>query len=311
MLRFAADNNLPAIDILTMKTFLSTVFFLLALALPWSAHAQQDSPLSFADSLAAEGDHYRAITEYKRFLHNYPQSPDSNRARLSIARSLIAGKRWLQADLVLQALIETSPDSREAEAARRDYADIAFERNDYSLARERYLSLAKSTEDRATLDHAHYRIGWTLLEEHQVEQAGLSFARLSPERAEQLAAALEDYQQLPKKSPFLAGFLSAILPGAGQAYTERYKQAALAFCLNAAFIYGAIEAFENDNYAVGGILLFFESGWYTGNIYNAVNNAHKFNQRQQAKYKGEMRQHFGLQLGWQGDRPFLLARLRF
>ncbi|MDT8420228.1 MAG: tetratricopeptide repeat protein [Desulfuromonadales bacterium] len=294
-----------------MKTFLSAAFLLITLALPWSAQAQQESLLSFADSLAAEGDHYRAITEYKRFLHNYPQSPDSNRARLSIARSLIAGKRWLQADLALEALIETSPDSSEATAARRDYADIAFERSDYRLARERYLALAETSEDRATLEHAHYRIGWTLLEENQPEQARLSFARLAPQRAEQLVAALDDYQQLPHKSPLLAGFLSALLPGAGQAYTGRYKQAALAFCLNAAFIYGSIEAVENDNYTVGGILLFFESGWYTGNIYNAVNNAHKFNQRQQAKHKGEMRQRFGLQLGWQEDRPLLLARLRF
>ena len=30
---------------------------------------------------------------------------------------------------------------------------------------------------------------------------------------------------------------------------------------------------------LGGILLFFEAGWYGGNIYNAVNTAHKTNRR--------------------------------
>lgn len=62
---------------------------------------------------------------------------------------------------------------------------------------------------------------------------------------------------------------------------------------------------------MGGILLFFEAGWYGGNIYNAVNNAHKYNRRQQARAKAKLHQRFGLQLGWQNDRPLLLARLRF
>ena len=38
-----------------------------------------------------------------------------------------------------------------------------------------------------------------------------------------------------------------------------------------------LRAFDSGNEAVGGLLLFFEAGWYTGNIYNAASNAHKFN----------------------------------
>ena len=91
----------------------------------------------------------------------------------------------------------------------------------------------------------------------------------------------------------------------------RGRQAALAFTLNAVFIYGTIEAFDNDNNAVGGIMLLFSIGWYTGNIYNAVNNAHKFNQRHKAEYKSEMRERFGLHFGWGKDHPMLLARMRF
>jgi hypothetical protein len=36
---------------------------------------------------------------------------------------------------------------------------------------------------------------------------------------------------------------------------------------------------QHDNYVVGGILTFFELGWYSGNIYSAVASAHKYNKK--------------------------------
>jgi hypothetical protein len=45
-----------------------------------------------------------------------------------------------------------------------------------------------------------------------------------------------------------------------------------------------VEAFHHDNNVTGGILLFFESGWYLGNVYNAVSGAHKYNQRSEKQF---------------------------
>lgn len=73
--------------------------------------------------------------------------------------------------------------------------------------------------------------------------------------------------------------MSAILPGSGQFYNERYKDGVCSFVLNALFILGAYKAFDNDNCAVGGILTIFEVGWYTGNIYSAISGAHKYNRK--------------------------------
>jgi hypothetical protein len=47
--------------------------------------------------------------------------------------------------------------------------------------------------------------------------------------------------------------------------------------LNSLFIVGAVEAVHNNAPAVAGILSFFEAGWYAGNVYGAVNGAHKYN----------------------------------
>lgn len=212
---------------------------LLLLLLPQAVLAAGGEQLSFADSLAAEGDHYRAITEYKRFLHQHPQDGLAPKARLAIARSLLAGQRWDQADRALELVMELHPATQEATAAGRAYADSAFERGDYGLARSRYRRLLEQGNDAEQRQRARYRIGWTFLEEGQLSEAKGAFGKLEPDLAAELLPALDRYQELPQKSPRLAGALSALLPGAGQLYTGRVKQAGLALALNATFLYGA------------------------------------------------------------------------
>jgi hypothetical protein len=71
--------------------------------------------------------------------------------------------------------------------------------------------------------------------------------------------------------------MAAILPGLGHAYCERYRDGLVALLLNGLFIWAAVESFDEEHDVLGGILLFVEAGWYAGNIYSAVNCAHKHN----------------------------------
>ena len=290
-----------------------TRYLLLFLLLLPATLGATDLPaqLKFADSLAAANDHFRAITEYKRFLFLEPDSPLAPRARLSIATSLIAGKRWEQADMNLENLLRLHPRSPAATEGRRIYADSAYERGEFGLARKRYRMLAKAQPDTETLNYANFRIGWTFLEQDKPRQARLNFSVLPEQQKDQLLGDLKTYQALPQKSPFLAGALSATFPGAGQVYTGRFRQAALSFLLNGAFILGASEAFHDKNYAIGSILLFFELGWYGGNIYNAVNNAHKYNDRAKHDYKQQMRSRLNLQFGMLKDTPVVALNFHF
>jgi hypothetical protein len=66
----------------------------------------------------------------------------------------------------------------------------------------------------------------------------------------------------------------------------------LAFFLNSLFIVGAIEAIHNDAPAVAGILSFFEAGWYAGNVYGAVNGAHKYNRYATETFLGNLHNRF-------------------
>jgi hypothetical protein len=56
-------------------------------------------------------------------------------------------------------------------------------------------------------------------------------------------------------------------------------------------IYAAYEAFDHDNEGLGGLITFFEIGLYSGNIYSAVNSAHKYNRKQKRHFFQYLKKH--------------------
>ena len=77
----------------------------------------------------------------------------------------------------------------------------------------------------------------------------------------------------------------------------RPRDAGLAFALNSAFILGAWQSFDHGMPAVGGLLAFFEAGWYAGNIFNAVNSTEKYNRDVDSAARERLRRRFGISLG--------------
>ncbi|NIR33020.1 MAG: tetratricopeptide repeat protein, partial [Desulfuromonadales bacterium] len=214
--------------------------------------------MSFADALFAEGDYYRAITEYKRYLHHFPQGAEAPRAALEIGRSYLAGGRYEQAEEAFDRVRLVYPETLPAQKAFLLRAQSAYRQGDYSQAR----LLLEEGSDAGMAERfrarARYLLAWSYLEEARLEEAKKQLQRLAGETPRQLSAKLPAFADLPRKSPKLAGGLSAVLPGAGQLYVGRPRDAALAFLLNAAFILGIVESFDDGNEVVGAILLFFE-----------------------------------------------------
>lgn len=290
-----------------------SLFLLCLLLLPGAAHAREThrQSLSFADSLFAEGDYYRAITEYKRFLFLSPGDPQAPRAELAIGRSYLAGSRWSQAEAALRRVERDFPGSPQAGRAALLLAEIPFRRGDYPLARSRLQLLLHSFAADPVKNKARSLLPWTLIEENRFAEARRELLARGTPGDRQLAAALPPLERLPRKSPLLAGTLSAVLPGAGQLYAGRPRDAVLALALNGAFIAGAWQSFHNGEQVVGGILLFFEAGWYSGNIYNAVNSTYKLNRDRREAAKERLRQRFGLGLIPARGGAELGVRLKF
>lgn len=95
------------------------------------------------------------------------------------------------------------------------------------------------------------------------------------------AAALVDevsaWDRVPYRSPALAGVLSGVLPGAGQAYTGNWGEASSALLVNGALIAAGWQLAQRELWFGLGLVAMVELGFYGGGITSAVGRAKRFN----------------------------------
>ena len=238
--------------------------------------------LKFADQLMREREFFRAITEYRRFLFIYPTSPHRAFAHFRIGIALYRGQHYDRAFAAFREVVEHYPETLYAKQALLWQGESLMRQSQYSAAEHVYKEMDDMLQDAESRQQARYQLGWALLYQRQWQQASAQFQRVTPEShlypaAQILATESLNGHEIPQKSPWTAGILSGVLPGSGQLYNGRAGDALLAFFLNALFTAGIIETINQDKLAIAGILSFFEAGWYAGNIYGAVNGAHKHN----------------------------------
>lgn len=278
---------------------------------------EADKQFSFAEALLAEGDYYRAISEYKRFIYFFPENKLVETCNYRIGESYYRAKRWQEAREAFTAFIKKYPASPMIPGALylKGMSEKQLRRYMDALSTLEEVIKSKSNEfaDKAAYQSA---IVYIEIEEWQKARATLSLipqgSQLSGS-ASILASELLHIDNLPKKSPATAGTLAAILPGAGHLYTERPTDALVAFLLNGAFIFGAIELFRHENYVAGGIVTFFELGWYTGNIYSAVSSAHKYNKKTREDFIEHLKEISSVSLGHDSGTSsnYLMFSFRF
>jgi TolA-binding protein len=271
---------------------------------PWLRIAPAAAPLTdadqilgFADALFQDGDYFRAITEYKRFLFLYPHDPRAERARLRIGLAYLRGQQWEEARQTFARLAQQHPEADVGREAAFLLGETAYQQGRYAQAIADWRAVAERYAQTPEGEKARYRLGWGYLRTRQWPEAAESFASVAATSplypsAQALAEAARQGEELPRKSPALAGVLSALVPGTGHFYTRRYRDGTLALLLNGAFLAAGIEAVQAGNEAAAGLLLFFEAAWYAGAIYGAMNAAHKFNRDTAERFlQGLERQH--------------------
>jgi TolA-binding protein len=264
---------------------------------PGESLTAADQILGFADALFNDGDYFRAITEYKRFLFLHPTDARAGRVQLQIGMAYQRGQQWEDARQTFEAIAQQHPDAEiRAEAAFRT-GETSFRQGRYTQAIADLRPVVERYEPTPVGGRARYLLGWSYLRSRQWPAASQTFEAMettspffSASRA--LADAAHEAAHLPHKSPKLAGLMSAIIPGSGHVYTGRLRDGTIALLLNGAFLAAGIEALSAGNEAAAGLLLFFEAAWYSGAIYGAVNAAHKYNRDLEERWlQGLERQH--------------------
>jgi len=284
---------------------------------PDQARAQEnpDQLWEFAGHLYEQGDFYRAVGEYQRFRFLFPDDPRAGEGELQIGRCYRLGGDFDKAFNSFLALLQGEPRRPEARAALVEMVAMLEAQRRYREAAywgERFVALYPDDPEREAV---LVRLAWLYVDTGDYRQAVATLGKIPPESpryvtARSLIQVLEERPYQAPKSPEVAGTLAAVLPGAGHLYVGRPPQAATSFFLNGLFIWGAVAAFTHDSPVLGGILLFFELGWYQGGIRSAAAAAREVNAEDERRYRQQLRRDCRLSLGVFPGRDQVLFALR-
>jgi TolA-binding protein len=276
-----------------------------------------DKQFEFAEHYFFNKEYLSAVDEFKRFVYFFPKDERVEMALFKIGMSYFYSKHYAEAIGAFNALIE---EYGETELAVQSYLMISeshMGHRAYGAAVIILHNLITITAKTDVRDEAYYRIGWIYVETANWEKARRYFSKISTQnqdkyRLKKLSEELDKEKLIPEKSPRLAGFLS-VIPGAGFFYCERYQDALVAFLLNGGLIWAAYESFDEEHYALGALITFVEVGFYAGNIYGAINSAHKYNRNHTRRFIEEFKENRKLKLsaGFKNQGVCLSLQLSF
>ncbi len=241
--------------------------------------------LGFAYSLFSEGDYIRAAGEFQRFRFLFPERrPD--RIFLMIGMSY---QRAGYFDKALEYFRLVSPSDNEAENVSVYETALTF------LLMEEYrqaLTLIAAENPRPVSDLYNqeiiFAVSYLFLE--QWEEADNLLTNIETAAGLDLRRRAEIFRDFPRKSPVAAGVLSALVPGLGKMYAERWKDGLFSLAGIGAFAGLSVYNFLTEGVtsvkawvytALGGL-------FHIGNIYGAVTAARDFNSFQRQRMEEEL-----------------------
>lgn len=286
------------------------LLLLFTFAEPASLIASPESTIHISkDYFKKAGDAYYTRRDYKsahlHYLHLYRMIPDEQ----SASRLLLSSLRCEDKRILESLLNHPRPDAGFTYSYLSVYAAFRLQR--YDLARP----IIESFEARNGTETASNRSGQDeyrrmlflrgaeILDLRRFDDALLYYSELgrsddaTGKRSLMLANDLRQHQQISRKSPWLAASLSAVFPGAGQAYTEHYSDATMAFFWNLTFVGGAAYLYDLEQSAdrphtgsiVTGIIgLIF----YATNITGAYSSAHRRNVFMERRFAEQLRRRY-------------------
>ena len=240
-----------------------------------------EQQFGYAETLFTNQQYRKAAEEYQRFAFFFKDHPKNRTARFRAGESFLLAGEPAQAVKILNTLV--SEDRMDALSMETFFllAECHLQLDRPTQAVVQLNNVIALSDDPAMDDRAYYRIGWIHIQMADWPGAMKAFNRMSATGRrrydlDRLGQALSNAGDRPTKSPLLAGTLS-VVPGGGQLYCHRYEDALIALALNTGFVWAASDAFDKEQYGLGGLLSFVGLGFYLGNIYGAVNDAHKYN----------------------------------
>jgi tetratricopeptide (TPR) repeat protein len=274
--------------------FIFMIVFVLHVPIAIGSESDEIKQYQFVEYLHQNKHYFRAISEGLRFIFLYPDSLQIIDVKILIADAYEKGGDEETALKQYLEVVDQYPESGRLPEIYIKLGRLYSKNYDYQTAVSYFKKVLENQSSSPGIILKAKE--WILLNQmlgdtddktilHQIDEFNLK-------ENNRLITLSDGYKNLEFKSPRTAGILASILPGAGHWYIGRRWDAVASFILNGLFIWGAVESFQNDNTGLGVALTLFETGWYAGNIYGAVNGVHKYNR----KLKQDFYQRFTLNM---------------
>lgn len=266
--------------------FLIFVFLLSSTLVASPDFSQPQTHLHFADSLADEGDYYRAITEYKRVLFYFPDYQKQNWVKFQIGRMYYEGGRYSAAKEYLIPL--TADDDLLLRYYSLNWLSLTyFENAEYVNSSRLFRELASDAKDSEVNDDYMLYAAVSEMRDKRFYKANEIFSSLKREgQKEDVLKFVKDAEELSlqaaergKKNRFLATSLGIIFPGSGHLYLHQWDNFSVILTVVGLTGYLAVDGYLRGNATQGILFSTFASGFYAGSIYSAYSETKKYNQR--------------------------------
>lgn len=238
----------------------------------------------FADHLFCENDFLRAILEYQKYLSLTSGSNDTIRFKIGLSLQSIG-----KFNEAAQYFDDEPKESVFFSDAGKEYFKTIFLQGDYNSFHTQFEEKIISKPGFYSNESRNlYYFSFLFTDEPLPEKAKFVNSISFKKRGE-LELLYDKKSSLTYKSPFLAGLLSSLIPGAGKIYTNQFGDG-----ITAAIVTGltAFLAYSNFNaghkfrgWAFAAVSAFF----YGGNIYGSAGSAQIYNAQIRFNFDQELK----------------------
>jgi tetratricopeptide (TPR) repeat protein len=275
-------------------TFSPLLLFSFLISQPLRAQSQKDyfapdAIYRFAEYLYKEGDYLRAAGEYKRYLYSASTMPsDADSVLYKIGLCYRKAKMPQKAVVYFRRVVDEYPKSEEFECANLEIGYSLFLMKKYKESILHLKSCLPSIKGEFNRLRIQQLIGVNYLYQKRWELADCFYRSLEKNtKTDSFNAALQNFaeegKRLPKKSRFLAGLLSSIVPGAGKVYCERTWDGVFSLLVISFTGWQAYQGFKEEDLTRGWIYGVISGIFYLGNIYGSTVAANIYNEEREKR----------------------------
>ncbi len=250
--------------------------------------SQVDAPDSnesaFADYLFTQKEYYRAATQYMRLSFHATDSTRQLHYLSKIGLCYFFGEDYDE----YESFMEENRMRFKSLPPLMTEMDLILGKSYYHQKKYRKaistIEGSNIQQNNPLYDEAQFGIGLSYTQIFQWEKASKYFLQINPTShrgalSKLLADSITLGYTLPSRKPWIAGTLSAIVPGSGYVYAGRPQTGVASFIINMLLIWSVRDAIKHESYGLASALGFFGIGWYAGNISGSSTAAGEYNTR--------------------------------